>query len=315
MRWGSAMSNGRPNFPAHLRIFPNAPRETQDAWMRDSEQDIAQYGIAGRIWESAFLWAAYIENTTHTFDPPHSWLDAPVTLLELGAGVGTAGLATASYLAHRSACPSEAHHVILTDLPEVESLLRRNVPWTPWAQAHVHVRPLAWGDAGHAEVILQTWTPTHILCSDLIYFPELLAPLLRSLLQITQQAPNATVYLAYKIRSLTKEQPFWTGLSAWFDLTWVQCTPSDPAAPWRPFGTHASHFAYAPPCDETGAPLDDYFLFAAQRKEASLQWTCPDEDALLLQGLYMADGQPIPAPGTDAFEWILLSRSMDSDEL
>lgn len=42
----------RPNFPAALSVRPSAPRSGTegDAWCHDTEDDIATYGIAGRIW-------------------------------------------------------------------------------------------------------------------------------------------------------------------------------------------------------------------------------------------------------------------------
>jgi len=41
-----------PNFPKQLNIAPAAPKsqDAGDAWCHDSAEDIADYGIAGRIW-------------------------------------------------------------------------------------------------------------------------------------------------------------------------------------------------------------------------------------------------------------------------
>lgn len=42
----------RPNFPAALSLQPSAPRSNADgdSWYHDTADDIATYGIAGRIW-------------------------------------------------------------------------------------------------------------------------------------------------------------------------------------------------------------------------------------------------------------------------
>lgn len=309
----------RPNFPAALSLCPSAPRSSADteAWYRDSAGDIATYGIAGRIWsvrcthgrESAYLFLAYLAEGTGTWDPPRTLLQADeVTVLELGAGVGTAGLATAQALDRQGGRGT----VVLTDLPDVCPLLERNASTCACTHVAIHVCALPWGDhdAAHA-VLTSTAPPTHILCSDLVYFPELLAPLLRTLISLTTISPTTEVLIAYKIRSLTKEQPFWCGLSAWFELTQVDYQ-RDPRAPKQPFGAHTSHFgSRAPPCTPDGQPLDDYFLFVAHRRPETHVWAVPESDAALLQGQYVHEGQMRTALTTGTFEWLLLSRATE----
>jgi hypothetical protein len=99
---------------------------------------------------------------------------------------------------------------VLTDLHNVLPLLQRNVgrAGVPSSTA-VEVMPLPWGDASCARQVrqhLESGTQgkaalTHILCSDLVYFPELLAPLLRSLLHLTDCASGSgpMVVIAYKV--------------------------------------------------------------------------------------------------------------------
>lgn len=300
----------RPNFPAALQIAPNAPRsgDGREAWCHDDADDIAQYGIAGRIWESAFLVESYARApSTWTWDPPRTMMDAHKrVIVELGAGVGTAGLTTARALADMGGYAE----VVLTDLPEVCPLLRRNAASFEHDRVHVHVRPLAWGDTEAAHAVTTTFPLTHILCSDLVYFPELLAPLLNTLLDLTNEAPHAEVVIAYKIRSLAKEQPFWTALGAWFDLAWTQCTI--PLQAPAPFGTRATHFVHPPPCDAHGTPLDDYLLLIAHRKPHTLAWERPKNASALLSGMYIVHGEHVHGSGTDTFEWIMLSAASDS---
>ncbi len=99
------------------------------------------YGIAGRIWESAFLVESYVHApSTWTWDPPRTIVGAPQarTILELGSGVGTAGLTTAMALDTR-----QTHDLIVTDLPDVCPLLARNTRDFHREGVRVHVRPLA----------------------------------------------------------------------------------------------------------------------------------------------------------------------------
>lgn len=53
----------------------------------------------------------------------------------------------------------------------------------------------------------------HILASDLIYFPSLYPPLLRTLLSLTsvtsERPVPPLVVFSYKVRSLIREIPFW----------------------------------------------------------------------------------------------------------
>lgn len=311
----------RPNFPAALALQPSAPRsgDGAEAWCHDSPEDIEMYGIAGRIWyvmpthdrESAYLMLAYLTNSG-TWDPPRTLLEGPVSVIELGAGVGTAGLATAQALDQRGIRST----VVLTDLPDVCSLLERNASTCACTHVDILVQPLPWGDRASAQAVLRNMRPpTHILCSDLIYFPELLAPLLRTLIDLTDNAPTAEVLLSYKIRSLTKEQPFWCGFCAWFELTVVDYA-REPRAPMQPFGTQACHFgAYPPPCAPDGQLLDEYFLFVAHRRPESHRWESPTSDAAMLQGQYVCDGQMKTAPTTGTFEWLLLSRATEDIHL
>ncbi|CDO74663.1 hypothetical protein BN946_scf184828.g3 [Trametes cinnabarina] len=151
--------------------------------------------------------------------------------------------------------------------------------------------------------------PTHILCSDLIYFPALLAPLLRSLLHLTSppfvdeasQKP-AVVILSYKMRSLVKETPFWTAFGLWFQF--------EPVLAKR--RRNASSKEYHGEIEEgqlwtrfsPGDPTDETFVLVARRRPESLKWTIPEEDPPLLSGVgaYLSD---LPK-SDDQFEQLLL---------
>lgn len=312
------MAREGPNFPAALAIAPSAPRAADGAraWEHDSAADIAEYGIAGRIWyvprlrrESAYVLMRYVDaDPAWVYDPPCTLVgaDAPRTVLELGAGVGTAGLA----LAHALLRTGPAHTVVLTDLPEVVALLTRNARATQAAGADVRVCALPWGDAAAARAAVQCAPRplTHILCSDLVYFPELLAPLLRTLLDLTRTDPAPEVVIGYKIRSLTKEQPFWAAFGAWFDFRPVYCAPASRPTAWAPLGADAAHLSHAP-----GVVPDDFFVFVAHRKRHTLAQSAPAHDDALLAGRRVVDAATqtydADVSGTETFEWLMMNRS------
>lgn len=118
-------------------------------------------------------------------------------MLELGSGNGYLGRLLVDWLPSGSS-------LILTDLEEVVPLLQSVLSPHDRQQVvrnvKVQVQPLAWGDDDQGRRILRSTSSsttaegesietgsgiTHILCSDLVYFPHLLEPLLRTLLVLT----------------------------------------------------------------------------------------------------------------------------------
>ncbi|CDR99685.1 hypothetical protein, partial [Sporisorium scitamineum] len=162
--------SGDPNFPQGLRIQPSslqrhpqirAHRETtyedhrqealQDeqqagkvtqtaSWEQDTPEDIESFGIAGRIWEAAYLLARYLRPAVQhpdelEFDPPCSLFEPasskqPLTIVELGSGAGYGSLHLARQLLQHAQCtksqPAKAT-LVLTDLENVVPLMERNV--------------------------------------------------------------------------------------------------------------------------------------------------------------------------------------------
>ncbi|KAF8300130.1 hypothetical protein DL93DRAFT_2091052 [Clavulina sp. PMI_390] len=136
----------------------------------------------------------------------------------------TANKQTSLSAAHAESADRCRDVIFLTDLPEVVPLLETNVlrwknelgraanvessasassPSQPTAEdsrVDVRVRALPWGDRHAAERVFEEARRsqsrdgvereggiTHVLCSDLVYFPGLLAPLLRTLLHLTEK--------------------------------------------------------------------------------------------------------------------------------
>lgn len=135
-----------------------------------------------------------------------------------------------------------------------------------------------------------------------VYFPELLAPLLRSLIHLTSRdlsdpENEATVIISYQVRSLTKESPFWSALGLWFEFY-----PVNYLQPPKPEDDDDD-------CDPDWHRLgsgqeDDVFVFIAHRRPQSHLWEVPHSDSDLLQGVG-ANGSATQK-SDDTFETLLI---------
>ncbi|CAD6885018.1 unnamed protein product [Tilletia controversa] len=337
-----------PNFPATgLQIRPSnaATQCSKEEWdVVDSAEDIESFGIAGRVWEAAYAARRYFREAalpSHLDLEPMTSLFSqesdggePITVLELGAGAGYGGLHLCKclelYHAQRGR-PSDSTNkdvrprVLLTDLPNVLPLLERNIARAQESDKtlveHVDVQawPCAWGDEAAVRDIFQSLftsksTSTsssplsHILAADLVYFPELFPPLLRSLLWLTEPVGSSEVedknnlrtpevIFTYKVRSLVKEQPFWSVFGAWFDFEAVFCRkkihPSssddhDESSSWRRFGERRSDVSLRVKSDADEQEEDDsdqqVYVFLARRKSSTFGWRAPGDDRALMSG-------------------------------
>lgn len=271
-------------------------------------------------------------------------------IIELGSGMGTVGFAAAEALrrlqeirssnrqlvpgigpdvdAPKKDLPAEKRmrsaNVILTDLPDVCTLLRENVSvqLEEWKRAGLSdgftavdcgelrhneeetvglcVRKLSWGNQENIENLsmeLKAFSQSSekrdgdnnliILCSDLVYFPHLLAPLLRTLIYLTSPTfvPNAsahaTIIMSYRLRSFAKETPFWRAFGTWFSFHPVLERQALAETEWRRVGWQESALS---------------FIFVARRKPESLSWKCPERDDELMNTF----------GGDDTFEILLM---------
>ncbi|KAI0367981.1 hypothetical protein BV20DRAFT_969814 [Pilatotrama ljubarskyi] len=305
-----------PNFPPDLDIRPLANASTDsDARFDSSAQEdaIKTYGIAGRIWEASHAMLAYLDpESPLEFDPPPPMF-APadnalsMTAVELGSGTGFVAAQVAGWLR------SQRDVLISTDLPEVCEMLEANLHECPT----VWVRPLAWGSQAHVHSIAEelgllkgsssSRHLTQIFCCDLIYFPALLAPLLRSLLLLTSPPfindawpEPAPVLLSYKMRSLPKETPFWSAFGLWFEFVPVLARPRPAHHNPHPEVPRSEQWCRFSPGDDS----DETFVLVARRRPESLSWTIPEEDSALIAGIG-AYGSDSPK-SDDQFERLLL---------
>ncbi|KAJ8503426.1 hypothetical protein ONZ45_g10867 [Pleurotus djamor] len=273
-----------PNFPANLKIEPSVATKSiakdafDDSWSFDASEQrkaISKYGIAGRVWESAYVLLAYLKPPSDwIFDPSFDSMLAssksPRCFIELGSGSG----AISHYLS--TLLDESKDLLVVTDLPEVCPLLEENLGLS---SSNVLIRPLSWGNSTESDRIRLELEDrgsmlTYIICSDLVYFPELLAPLLRTLIQLTsppftsiESFGQQAVIISYKIRSLAKESLFWSAFGLWFSFYPVLYQRGSSA--WI----------------RTGTDEDVPFVFVAHRRPNSLSWKVPSGDVDLLHGV------------------------------
>ncbi|KAG9013895.1 hypothetical protein FRB95_011810 [Tulasnella sp. JGI-2019a] len=318
-----------PNFPINLAIQPSEPptalrpllgtvsptKATDSSIIEQPQpnssyvQDIDGFGIAGRIWEAAYLLPLYLCHIRNDmiYDPPCSLQiqvdDAnsqPLTainprqvIVELGSGTGYVGLELARNSPARNL-------IILTDLPEVCPLLERNranmmqATDQTWNGAEVQVWPLPWGSGGDAEELSLMVNRsigngiTHIICSDLVYFPPLLPLLLRTLLHLTSPMSSTRgdqsveVIISYKIRSLAFEIPFWIAFGAWFDFQPVLQQHQRQSFDDGAYGYDGKQESRWKRLGSSGD--DGYFVFVARRRHESYDWEIPKDDEQLMCG-------------------------------
>jgi hypothetical protein len=158
-----------------------------------------------------------------------------------------------------------------------------------------------------------------------VYFPHLLAPLLRTLIHLTSLAPSSPqpgIIISYRIRSLPKEIPFWSAFGLWFSYEPVlyrrdrrpplpslqgsagyesdhpllnNHSNGDPEAKWARFHSPSSTY-----------------IFIARRKSSSLRWSVPGDDKDLLEGVGACGNQR--QKGDDAFELMLLMDLLNNED-
>ncbi|KAH8831623.1 putative methyltransferase-domain-containing protein [Flagelloscypha sp. PMI_526] len=264
------------NFPAHLHIQPSVSDSfAPEFGFVSQEKAIKEVGIAGRVWESAYPLCRYLEPTSlFKFEPPFLLDPEPSSrhhVLELGSGTGIVAHHFAHLYSHRMV-------TIATDLPEVVPILEKHL-----CTSSAIARPLTWGYMKDVELLQREFhldpnaSPLSlILCSDLVYFPELHAPLLRTLILLTSppfctESHVPRVIISYKLRSQTKETPFWAIFGLWFSFEPVLLSSgSSLPTHWHPI-------------NETSD--DRALLFIARRRNGSAEWKVPDSDVDLMLGV------------------------------
>ncbi|KAI7889878.1 putative methyltransferase-domain-containing protein [Mucor mucedo] len=177
------------------------------------KQDVEQFGLAGKIWQSAYTLQALFDVEMQPLLEPNHVIPAnyyqkntdtqPYRILELGAGTGYVGIALANLL--RKPC-----QVYITDLAQVVPLIQENVKLHAIERedaAEIIVDRLHWGNSEDATRLLAGGRFDLVVVSDCVYFPELFSMLLDTLLDVCDESTR--VVIGYKCRSLEKEVGFW----------------------------------------------------------------------------------------------------------
>ncbi|KAL2109911.1 hypothetical protein VUR80DRAFT_1842 [Thermomyces stellatus] len=140
-------------------------------------------GCGGQTWPAGMVLAKHMLRY-HREDL------AKERILELGAGGGLVGLAVAR------GCATEAP-LYVTDQVEMLSLMEHNIAENKLADK-ARARILNWGEPLDAEIT--SFKPTVILAADCVYFEPAFPLLLRTLTDLLQLNPSATIYFCFKKR-------------------------------------------------------------------------------------------------------------------
>ncbi|KAJ2961954.1 hypothetical protein NQZ79_g2834 [Umbelopsis isabellina] len=164
------------------------------------------HGVAGTIWDSSFVLARYLEKSLQT----HCLTDQSC-ILELGAGLGLVGIATARLLPNA--------HIVLTDKPERLKLLQHNVQTN---ESSAQVEGYDW-DTDNSDMEGQQWDA--VIISDCIWEPSLHDSLLKALGKVVHNSTK--LIMAYEQRNDITEQQFFDEFHSTFDSRIASSTEMD----------------------------------------------------------------------------------------
>jgi predicted nicotinamide N-methyase len=117
---------------------------------------------------------------------------SPLHVIELGSGCGVVGIALAELLPKCS--------VLLTDLPEVEEIVSKNIAAAQPAHASVlQYRPLEWEEE-LPDDLFESPSVDLVLVSDCTYNADSLPALVSVLSRLTDMSPHALILVALKRR-------------------------------------------------------------------------------------------------------------------
>ncbi|KAL4913449.1 putative methyltransferase-domain-containing protein [Aspergillus aurantiobrunneus] len=158
--------------------------------------------IARHIWDAAIASVMYLQqiiagDQESSNSVLHSLLQtersSPLHVVELGSGCGIVGIALAVLIPQCS--------VLLTDLPEVEEIIRKNIAVAqPAFGSEIRYRPLEWEEELPSNLFDSSSSIGLILVSDCTYNADSLPALVSVLSRLIQLSPHALIVVALKRR-------------------------------------------------------------------------------------------------------------------
>ncbi|KAJ5362505.1 hypothetical protein N7541_003349 [Penicillium brevicompactum] len=146
--------------------------------------------IARHIWDAGLATVVYLESKMPALETVLSRGDRSIQVVELGAGCGIVGIGLAQMLPNCS--------VLLTDLPEVEEIITRNINSARQASASsVRYQNLDWE---HPPENLCSQPIELILVSDCTYNADSLPVLVSCLDRLVRASPGALILVSLKRR-------------------------------------------------------------------------------------------------------------------
>lgn len=193
----SVKEDSPPSCSASLAIEGRLFGSASSGLKIDEQAEGAHMGTGLVSWDAAIVLSAYLESHAEEF-----CLDKSV--LELGAGTGTAGLKAASL---------GASLVVLTDLEYSLANLARNVEANRDALStcKVDVRELDWfrSETWQWEERGNGWDV--ILLADVVWLEELVQPLVSVLSAMAK--PTTAILLSHQLRTTRTDELLWSTLA------------------------------------------------------------------------------------------------------
>ncbi|KAL2808598.1 putative methyltransferase-domain-containing protein [Aspergillus granulosus] len=157
--------------------------------------------IARHIWDAAVASVVYLQRLVAGDQLSSNMVlrsllrserRGPLHVIELGSGCGIVGIALAALLPQCS--------VLLTDLPEVEEIVSKNIAAARPAQSSgLQYRPLEWEEELPAD-LFETPSIDLVLVSDCTYNADSLPALVSVLSRLLKLSPHALILVALKRR-------------------------------------------------------------------------------------------------------------------
>ncbi|KAL3465541.1 putative methyltransferase-domain-containing protein [Aspergillus heterothallicus] len=157
--------------------------------------------IARHIWDAAVASVMYLQqliaegelsSNTALRSLLRTGRDSPLRVIELGSGCGIVGIALAKLLPKCS--------VLLTDLPEVEEIVSKNIAAArPALSSTLQYRPLEWEEE-LPDDLFDTPSIDLVLVSDCTYNADSLPALVSILRRLANMSPHVLILVALKRR-------------------------------------------------------------------------------------------------------------------